>query len=186
VAIQQPDAAVPVGLAEGRALGDPDAPVRIEIWSDFQCPACGLLARTLEPRLVDEYVVPGTVRLVYRDLAFLGPESVRAAVGGRYAAEQGRFWEYHNLVFANQEGENEGVFRVDRLTAIAVAAGLDGPAFERALTHPDLREAVTGDTQQGWAAGISSTPTLVLNGRGYVGLPDYEALAALIEQLAAR
>jgi protein-disulfide isomerase len=181
----------PAGLADGQALGDPDAPVTIEVWSDFQCPVCGRLAEDIEPRLIQEYVVPGTVRLVYKDLAFLGTnlnspgnESVLAATGGRFAAGQNRFWPYHDLVFANQQGENRGGFRVDRLVAIAEAAGLDPEAFRSALSDPALRRSVIDQTRTGLAAGLSSTPTLVINGTAYAGLPDYASLAALIDQLA--
>jgi protein-disulfide isomerase len=183
--IQQPAHKVPAGLASARALGSDDAPVTIEIWSDFQCPACGMLARELEPRLITDYVVPGTVRLVYRDLAFLGEESVMAATGGRFAADAGRFWEYHDLVFANQRGENEGAFNRDRLSAIAVAAGLDQAAFGRALVRPAFRTEVLEETAEGRSLGITSTPTLVINGTAYRGVPDYDSLSALVDQLAA-
>ena len=170
--------------ASGRTLGAADAPVVIEVWSDFQCPACGQLARDIEPRLVGEYVAAGTARLVYHDFAFLGEESLLAAAGSREAAEQGRFWAFHDLVFANQAGENEGAFRTERLVAMARLAGLDLGAFERALTDPALRAAIAQETAEGRALGVTSTPTLVINGQGYRGVPDYAALSALIEDLA--
>jgi protein-disulfide isomerase len=183
--LQLPAHQPPAELASGRVLGAADAPVTIEIWSDFQCPACGLLARQLEPRLIADYVAPGTVRLVYRDFAFLGNESVLAAVGGRHAADAGRFWEYHDLVFANQQGENEGAFSRDRLSRIAAAAGLDQDSFQRALTRSDLRNDVAEETATGASLGVSSTPTLVINGTVYRGVPDYAALSALVDRLAA-
>jgi protein-disulfide isomerase len=170
--------------ASGRVLGREDAPVTVEIWSDFQCPACGLLAREVEPDALHPLIEAGTVRLVYRDLAFLGEESVAAAVGGRFAAEQGRFWPYHDLLFANQDGENQGAFRTERLLAIAEAAGLDRAAFERALTDPDLRAAVADETADGHALGVTSTPTLVIDGVAYPGVPDPDALVAYIRDLA--
>jgi protein-disulfide isomerase len=182
--IRIPEAAPPVALADGQALGSPDAPVTIEIWSDFQCPACGMLAREIEPRLIADYVVPGHVRLVYRDLAFLGNESTLAAIGGRYAAEQNRFWNYHDIVFANQKGENEGAFRRERLADIAAAAGLERADFERALGRSDLRAEVTDDVAAGTELGVTSTPTLVINGTVCRGVPDYQALASLLDSLA--
>ncbi len=166
-------------------MGDPGAPVTIDIWSDFQCPACGRLARELEPRLIADHVIPGTVRIVYHDMAFLGDESVLAAIGSRYAAEQDAFWPYHDLLFANQDGENQGAFRVERLVAIAEAAGLDPVGFERSLADSAARAAVIKETQAGAAAGVSSTPTLFINGTPYVGLPDYASLSAYIDELAS-
>jgi len=75
-------------LADGRAFGKADAPVTLTIWSDFQCPACRLLAREVEPRLEAEYVAAGKLRIEYRDLIVAGPESTLAASASRCAQEQ--------------------------------------------------------------------------------------------------
>jgi protein-disulfide isomerase len=184
VDIRQPRSDLAGLTVDGRTMGVADAPVTVEVWADFQCPACGLLAREVEPLALRPLVEQGKVRVTYRDLAFLGEESLAAAVGGRFAAEQGRFWRYHDLVFANQDGENQGAFRTERLVAIAEAAGLDPEAFRRALTDPDLRAAVTAETSQGHALGVTSTPTLVIDGVAYPGVPDPDALVAYLEELA--
>ncbi len=190
--VNHPEVTVPVALADGRALGRPDAPVTIEIWSDFQCPACRSLAETVEPRLVNEYVTPGTVRLVYRDAAFQGAraggsydESVEAAAGARCAADQGLFWEMHNFLFANWNGENRGAFATDRLRNIATAVGLDVPAWQACLATGDAQTAARAETSQAVAAGVTSTPTLVINGTPYVGVPAYADLERIIALEAA-
>jgi predicted DsbA family dithiol-disulfide isomerase len=87
-------------------------------------------------------------------------------------------------VFANQKGENEGAFRRERLADIAVAAGLERGDFERALGRSDLRAEVTDDVAAGTELGVTSTPTLVINGTVYRGVPDYQALASLLDSLA--
>ena len=92
-----PASPTPVALADGRSLGKADAPVTLEIWSDYQCPTCGVLARTVEPALIAKYVPTGVLRVVEHDAAFQGAksknsydESVEPAAGARCAAEQGK------------------------------------------------------------------------------------------------
>ena len=142
-------------LIHGRSLGDPEAPVKIEVWSDFQCPACGTFTRTIEPLLRSSYVADGVVELTYRDFAFLGPESLDAAVGARVAEEIGPgFWPFHDLLFENQDGENEGAFDRERLGAMAESLGIDRATFLERLDDPALRDAVGEETASGSAAGI--------------------------------
>jgi protein-disulfide isomerase len=186
--LTSPVARVPAGLSEGRSLGTADAPVTIEIWSDFQCPACRALAVDVEPSIIAAYVVPGDVKLVYHDAAFQGQrgdprydESVQAAAAARAAADQGRFWQMHDWLFANWNGENKGAFSAERLTAIAGAAGLDGSAYAAAMAVGDKQAAVKDETQQGVAVGVNSTPTLFINGTRFTGAPTLDQLSALIE-----
>ncbi len=182
VAADDPTAGLP---ADGSTLGAADAPVTIEVWSDFQCPYCGHYARDLEPWLIETYVVPGTVRLAHRDLAFIGPESLDAAVLARFAAGEGRFWPVYELLFANQSGENKGAFSRDRLLEIAVMAGLDRSAAAAAFDDASLRAAVVDEAQSAIDAGINSTPTIVINGQKFgAGVPSQASLSAAIEALA--
>ncbi len=158
-----------VDPANARALGPADAPVTIDVWSDFQCPACGYFAKSIEPDLVDEYVAAGTVRLVYRDFAFIdrgdpNGESQQSAAAARCAGEQGKFWAYHDYLFENQDGENEGGFRRERLDAIAQAISLDMPAFGSCMDGNAQVDAVKAETDAGRAAGVGQTPWLAVNG----------------------
>ncbi len=186
--IAQGEVARPAELVDGRAVGVADAPITIEVWEDFQCPACGVFTRSMEPRLIEEYVVPGRVRLVYRDMAFLGQESLDAAVGAR-AAEQllgnGGFWRFHDLLFHNQDGENEGAFNRTVLGDMAVSLGMDRTEFVRLLDDPQLIAAVRDETREGQQSGISSTPTLNVNGQHVVGLPTWDRLAEFLDGLLA-
>jgi protein-disulfide isomerase len=179
-------AAPAADLVHGRSLGDPAAPVTIEVWSDFQCPSCQKWATQVEPLLRGKYLHDGTVRLVYRDFAFIGQESVDAAVAARVAEAQGAsFWAYHDLLFANQGPENSGAFSRGRLLDVAVAMGLDRSRFDAALSDAPLAAAVQAETSAGHALGVQSTPTLVIGGQLYPGVPNWTQLSALIDQLAA-
>ncbi|HSW43221.1 MAG TPA: thioredoxin domain-containing protein [Patescibacteria group bacterium] len=152
-----------------RALGPADAPVTVEVWSDFQCSACSFWARQVKPDLVEEYVRAGSVRVVYRDFAFLdggdaGGESQQAAAAARCAGEQGTFWPYHDYLMENHEGVNDGAFRRERLDQIASAVGLDMAAFGSCMAGDAPEQAVQDETAQGRAAGVDSTPRLAING----------------------
>ncbi|CAN5600461.1 hypothetical protein BH24CHL9_BH24CHL9_09630 [soil metagenome] len=173
-------------LRDGRSLGVTEAPVTVELFSDPQCPACAIFASRIEPLLVAGPVRDGTVRLTYRDLAFLGPESLDAAVAMRVADDlDGRFWDYHDLVYANQHGEGRGAFSRDRLADMAEAAGLERAAFLAALDDPKYLEAVRAESAEAGALGVNSTPTLIVNGEVIAGVPAWEDLRARIYAAAA-
>jgi protein-disulfide isomerase len=172
------DAANPLALA----VDDPT--VTVEVWSDYQCPACGLWAKNVEPDVIEEFVRPGTVRLVYRDFAFLdggarSGESHQAAAAARCAGEQGSFWPYHDYLYENQDGENEGAFRRERLDLIATTLDLDMDAFGSCMASDAPFEAVEADLAAGRQAGVGSTPTIAVNGvlqrAGVLTLDDVRA-----------
>jgi len=182
--LQQPPGGGNYALADGQALGREDAPLSMEIYSDFQCPACGTFAQTIKPALVADYVATGQLGLVYRDFAFLGPESIDAAVGARCAAQQNRFWQYHDYLFANQQGENRGAFSPARLTAIAEAVGLEMDEYDACVADPAQRQAVLDERAAASSEGIASTPTLVIDGQPpIVGVPDYADLRQVLDGL---
>jgi len=183
-----PAATVPAGLADGRTLGSANVPVQVDIWADFQCPFCGQLARSIEPSLINQFVTTGYARLVFHDLAFLGQrsnsswdESVEAASAARCAADQGLFWQMHDWLFANQNGENQGAFSQTRLRSIAQAAGLDMTSYDSCMAAGDKQASVQSDTASSFTAGIQSTPTIKINGSLYGGQLTVPALSAAIQ-----
>jgi len=191
-ALVSPLVPTPLTLADGRSVGKADAPVTLEVWTDFQCPICGQFAKTVEPALMSRYVTPGVLRIVHHDAAFQGAkstssydESVEAGAGARCAADQGRYWPYQDWAFANQSGENEGAYGATRLTAIATAAGLDIGTWQACVATGTAQKAVRTETTQAVAAGVGATPTMRLNGQVIVGLRSVRDLSALIEAAAA-
>jgi predicted DsbA family dithiol-disulfide isomerase len=121
-------------------------------------------------------------------MAFLGQESIDAAVGAR-AAQQllgaDGFWRFHDLLFHNQDGENEGGFDRSVLADMAVSLGIDRDAFLAALDDPELIAAVESETRAGAEAGVRSTPSLDINGRWAVGAPTYDVLSEYLDGLIA-
>jgi protein-disulfide isomerase len=187
--IVTPPVSYPTELIDGTTMGKADAPVSIEIYVDFQCPACKLFVTAQLHRLIDEFVVPGTVRIESRDIAFLGrgtpDESLELAAGTACAAEQDRYWQFHDFVFWNQRRENKGDHDAAFIASVADASGLDRATWDTCFARDDVRTAIKSQTQAAIGKGVSSTPTLVVNGQAQTpGVPDYDKLAALIRQLA--
>src|SRR5437773_3466731 len=114
-------------------IGAAGARVVIEEFGDFQCPFCGAFVRETEPKILSTYVATGKARLIWYAVTFLGPESIRAALASLCAQDQGKFWEYRELLYWNQRGENRGGFAPPRLLALAAQAHLDVPKFRACL-----------------------------------------------------
>ncbi len=163
------------------SLGDPGAAVSVVEFSDFQCPFCGKFFHESEQKIIDKYVKTGKVRFVYRDFAFLGPESEYAAVAAECANEQGKFWEYHNYLFNNQSGENQGAFSKDKLKSFAKTLGLSAPQFDSCLDADKYLDEVKKDSADGRASGVTGTPGFLINGKLVVGALPYEQFESEIE-----
>jgi protein-disulfide isomerase len=128
---------------------------------------------------VEEYVEEGTLRIEWHDFPYLGQESLLAAVAARAAQEQGKFWEYHDLLYRNQSGG----FSVEKLIGLAGEAGLDVERFEADLGSPDeYTQTVAEDFQEGQRRGISGTPTFVINGQVLSGLQPVGVYEDAIER----
>jgi protein-disulfide isomerase len=142
----------------------------------------------LLPSLVNDFVRPGTLRIEARDLDFLGTgqpnESQELAAGAACAADQDRYWQFHDFVFWNQGRENLGDHHAAFIASIADAVEVDRAAWDACMAAGDVRTSISAQTSAAVAAGINQTPTLVINGQKVVGVPRYDELANLIRQLA--
>lgn len=132
----------------------------------------------MKPELIEKYVEDGTLRMEWRDFPYQGQESVNAALAARAAQAQGKFWEYHDLLFRSQSG----VFSDEALVALAREAGLDVERFRNDLQGGRYAEAVGRDFQEGQERGVSGTPTFVVNGQVLVGLQPLETFEEVIEE----
>jgi protein-disulfide isomerase len=143
--------------------------VTIEVWADYQCPFCRLEDVLFGGAIDREYVTPGIARVVYRDFAFLGQESVDAAVASRCAGAQepAAQLRYHDALYTFQQGENEGRYARENLVQLAEIAGVPSQdAFTACLDDPAVAQAVADETMAGRNVGVTSTPTLRLRGPG--------------------
>lgn len=166
-------------MAQGPAKGSDKAPVTIIEFSDFQCSFCWKFWKGTLPRLEEEYIKTGKVRFVYRHLAILGPPSVEAAQAADCAAEQGKFWDYHDTLFASK-----GLFgfTARSLKRYARDLGLDGAAFDQCLDSGKYAKKVEGETGIGRLLGANGTPIFFINGLRLVGAHPFETFRGIIDE----
>ncbi len=176
---------VPQG-PDRHSVGNPNAPVVITEWSDFQCPACRLYALTREPIIEQQYLASGQVRFVYHNFPFLGPESLLAAEAAECAGDQGRYLDYRNMLWQRQQGENQGAFSADKLKGFAADLGLDQSTFNACLDNGVHRAELIAEQKEGVAQGVSATPTIFINGLKIQGVPSVEAMKSVIEEDLAK
>ncbi len=181
-----------VGLARRNAdavtaIGDVDAPLVLIEYSDYRCPFCGKVARDTMPVLMEEYIDTGKIRFEWRDLPVFGEESMKGAMAARAAGEQGRYWEYHDAMYADAPERGHLEITDKKVLAWAKEVGVeDLTQFEADLDDPDLRAQVERDAEQARQIGATGTPTFVLGGQIMVGAQPVDAFRDLIdEQLAA-
>ena len=141
-----------------------------------------MFARSASTQLLEEYVNTGKLRYVFKYFPFLGDESYYAAEAAECASDQGKFWEYHDLLFTRWVGEGRGTFLPDRLKAYAGELALDTGAFAACLDSRRKEATVLADKRDGTQAGVKYTPTLFLNGQVISPVRDYEQLKAKIEE----
>lgn len=165
----------------GPVLGNPEAPVAIVEFGDFQCPFCGRFFATTEKQIIDAYAKTGKAKFVYRDFAFLGPESEWAASAAQCAREQDKYWQYHDYLYGHQNGENQGAFTKDNLKRFALALGLDAGSFNSCLDSDKYLSYVRKDTAEGRTLGVNGTPTNFINGTAMIGALPFEQFSAVID-----
>jgi protein-disulfide isomerase len=178
-------ARVPAGLAsDDFVLGRADAPVTIDLYEDFQCPACQAWGESVFPSLASNELQGGRVRVVFHDMAFLGPESSDAGRAAYAAAQQDRFWDMWATLYANQGRENSGAFGRERLIAMAERLGLDVARFEADMDSAAAQATIDRSRADAARSGVTSTPTLIIEGRAFVGVQPYADIAAAIAAAA--
>lgn len=145
------------------SVGNPDAPIKIDEYSDFQCPYCRIFFENTEEQLLETYVSDGTVYFTYNSFGdFIGAESGAAAEAAYCAGDQGKFWEMHDIIFANQTGENVGAYTDRRLVAFAEKLGLDMGEFNDCFDSGKYSDLIAQDAKDGLQAGIQATPSFII------------------------
>lgn len=163
-----------------QVLGSKDAKVVIVEFSDFQCPACRA-AHPIVKQVIKEY--GDKVLFVYRHFPLVASHqyALKAAEASEAAGEQGKFWEYHDTLFANQENLKE-----DDLKNYAKELGLDMAKFEEALNSGKFKEKVTSDMDDGEGLGVRSTPTFFINNTMQKGVINIDKFRELIDAELAK
>lgn len=179
--------------ADGLSLGDAKAPATIDVFEDFQCPACKSFTESIEPLVIENLVSTGKARYVFHNYPFIdgsgagsGGESDQAANAAMCANDQNKFWDMHALLYANWNGENKGNLSDRRLQAMAESAGLDMNAFNTCFNANKFKTDIQADFDKGQQMGVNGTPTVFVNGN-QVGQPgkiaSYDEIAQAVNAL---
>ena len=146
-------------------LGDPNAPITIIEFGDYQCHQCYNWFHNSKPAIKENYIATGKVNLVFVDLAFLGRDSPKAAQASYCAEDQGQYWEYHNTLYNYQESQIDGGWaNTERLKGFASSLDLDMDLFESCLDSGKYSKRVQFNIGEAKKAGANGTPTFVIVG----------------------
>ena len=172
---------------QGMSVGRQDAPVVIYEFADFQCPGCGQFAALVAPLIKERLVESGKVRYVYYDfpLIQIHANAFLAARAGRCANEQGKFWEFHDIVYGQQPAWSGEGNPTELFVDYAQQAGADPAAFEACLRSDRYAKEVSESMRLGESLGVSGTPTLIVNGRRLASTPSFRELEAMVDQAIA-
>lgn len=176
---------------DGTGIGAPDAPVTLVEFADLQCPFCAQWATDAFPDLVEDYVRPGKLRIEFRGLTFIGPDSEKALRAALSAGEQDKLWHTVELLYQNQGEENSGWVSDELLDAVATSAMLDAGPWRDGFDSAAVDEGIQSAAAEATTAGINSTPSFLVGPTGgtlervEVQTLDADALRPAIEQALA-
>ncbi len=166
-------------------LGDPQSPVTVFIFSDYQCPFCGRFFEQTELPIRQNYVSTNKVKMVYKSLAFLGPESTAAAEAAECAKDQGSFWQYHDALFEAEikDGqENNGNLNKELFRNIASDLNMDVDEFLSCYDSQKYADAINKDMDEAvLLMDRVSTPTVFINDMIVQGAQPYSVFSQIID-----
>jgi protein-disulfide isomerase len=175
-----------IGVDDDPVLGDPKAKVTIIEFGDYQCPSCRMFWKETEPKLKKDYIDTGKVKLVFRDFPIveIHPEAVVAAIAAQCAADQGRYWQFHDKVFREQDRRGEDVirFKVADLKKWGKDVGVDTAGFDQCIDSTRYKDEVAKDHSDGADVGIRGTPSFFINGRFVGGAQPYPVFKKIIDE----
>jgi protein-disulfide isomerase len=154
---------------DGLHLGDPNAPVKVDVFSDFRCSACLYYVQNIESGVIQKYVETGKVYYSYHNYIVIDggdgtDASYRSAIAALCASEQGQFWSYHNTLFANQITESASLYTNERLVKMAENLKLDVTAFNQCFQAKKYASVIQNDIADGQSLKITGTPSVFVNG----------------------
>lgn len=169
------------------AIGDVDAPVVLVQWTDLRCPFCAAYEQDTFPTIVDEYVETGLVRIEIRDVAFFGEQSEDAAIAARAAGNQGKFFEFLNVVYAAAPANTHADLPRDVLVDFAEEAGVpDMAQFVTDLDDPNLRAQARESTERAQSLGVTAVPFFVAGDTAVSGAQPIEVFRSFLDDALAK
>ena len=139
-------------------LGNPDAKVTLVEFGDYQCHFCNVFFHETEESLLKKYVETGKVKMIFKDFTIIGPDSINAAHGAHCADDQGKFWEYHDILYNNWTGENNGWASSENLLAFAEEIKLDVKEWTDCMLSAKYRDIIAASNSDAKTLGLTGTP----------------------------
>lgn len=175
-----------IGVDDDPQLGPANAVVTIIEFADYQCPNCRAFWRETLPRIKKEYVDTGKVRIVFRDFPIqeIHPEATITAIAAECAEDQGKYFEFHDKVYGEQDRRGRDVvrYRVNDLKRWAVEIGLEAASFNECVDSERYKDEVARDFKNGADVGINGTPIFFINGRMIAGAQPFANFQRVIEE----
>ena len=187
---EQPNLSMKISVDNDPIIGNPDAPITIIEFSDFQCPFCARFYTQTLPLIYEEYIEPGKVKLVFRDypIQSIHPNAVPAAIASECANEQGKFKEMHDTLFENQNewGKQKTADALSLFSQYATKIQLEQEVFDSCLTSGKYIEEISKDLDDGRDYGVTGTPGFFVGNDqiGYVelkGAQPFESFKKVID-----
>jgi protein-disulfide isomerase len=167
-------------------LGNPSAPVTLIEFGDYQCHFCNVFFHSTEGDILKNYVETGKVKIIFKDYNIIGPDSVNASHGAHCAKDQGSFWEYHDILYSNWTGENNGWASSENLEKFAKEIGLDMDVWTRCMLDGTHSQTILASNEDAKSLGITGTPAFFVIGSDgkttkLFGAQPYDTLEKVIE-----
>ena len=168
----------------GNVLGDPTAKVTMVEYVDLQCPICKAFEEQLLPEIVNTYVRKGKLQIQARPIAFIGPDSQTGQAGAIAAGQQGKMFDFMQILYRNQGAENSGWLTQDTAERAAVSVGIDLDQFRSAIDSSDTKKQAESYGTQASQDGVTGTPTILLGNTGQtLTITPIDQLLPTIDQL---
>jgi protein-disulfide isomerase len=169
-------------------LGSADAQITIVEFGDYQCEACYHWFHNTRDTLIDNYIETGKAKLIFVDLPFIGQDSRIAAQASYCAEDQGKYWEYHEILYIFQEGENSGWADRDRLNSFAFSLDMNMDEFNDCMDYSKYAKRVQANYDEAVKNGVQGTPTFIIISQDgtiekFAGPQPYSVFAAIIEPM---
>ena len=150
-------------------LGDPNAPITLVEFGDYQCHYCNVFFESIEDDIIKNYVETGKVKMIFKDYNIIGPDSVKASQGAHCANDQGLFWEYHDILYSNWTGENNGWASGTNLANFAQEVGLDTNEWSECMIQQKHSQTILNSNDDAKALELTGTPAFfVINSNGEI------------------
>ena len=145
-------------------LGDHNAPITLVEFGDYQCHFCNVFFHSTEGAILEEYVDTGKVKMIFKDYNIIGPDSINASHGAHCASDQGLFWEYHDVLYSNWTGENNGWASVENLARYAQETDLDMNAWSECMDKRPHSQRILASNNDAKTLELTGTPAFFVIG----------------------